>query len=181
MNTDNQSYGDLSTCGEVRFVRILPGPIERVWQYLTDPEKRGLWLARGTTDLRVGGKVMLEFYNTKISEAGDIIPEKYREDCQDGCNFTGTILRCEPPYVYSHNWGGPESEVTYELSEVGDNVQLVLTHRKLGDDKDQLISVSAGWHTHVDILSAKLEGSQPPSFWSRHTLLEKEYEAKLQE
>ena len=31
----------------VRFERLLPGPIERVWSYLTDSEKRGKWLASG--------------------------------------------------------------------------------------------------------------------------------------
>src|SRR5205814_4406784 len=40
----------------VRLERMLPGPIERVWAYLTDSEKRKTWFASGIFDLRVGGK-----------------------------------------------------------------------------------------------------------------------------
>src|SRR5262245_18404599 len=29
--------------GAISFMRVLPGPIERVWAYLTEPEKRGKW------------------------------------------------------------------------------------------------------------------------------------------
>ena len=40
---------------EVRFERLLPGPIETVWAYLTDSKMRGEWLASGPMELRVGG------------------------------------------------------------------------------------------------------------------------------
>ena len=33
-------YGIVTEAGAVRFERLLPGPIERVWAYLTDPDKR---------------------------------------------------------------------------------------------------------------------------------------------
>src|SRR5664279_1697249 len=36
----NEQPGKFTTPAEVRLVRTLPGPIERVWEYLTDPEKR---------------------------------------------------------------------------------------------------------------------------------------------
>jgi uncharacterized protein YndB with AHSA1/START domain len=42
MNT-NEAYGKFITPGEVRIVRLLPGPIERIWDYLTVPEKRARW------------------------------------------------------------------------------------------------------------------------------------------
>ena len=29
----------------VRLERLLPGPIERVWAYLTEPDKRATWFA----------------------------------------------------------------------------------------------------------------------------------------
>ncbi|HUK06032.1 MAG TPA: SRPBCC domain-containing protein, partial [Burkholderiales bacterium] len=43
----------------IRFERLLPGPIERVWEYLTVSEKRAAWLAAGEFDLRVGGRIEL--------------------------------------------------------------------------------------------------------------------------
>jgi uncharacterized protein YndB with AHSA1/START domain len=36
----NEQYGKFTSRAEVRIVRTLPGPIERIWDYLTDPEKR---------------------------------------------------------------------------------------------------------------------------------------------
>ena len=49
-------YGVVTDAGTVRLERILPGPIERVWSYLTESEKRGQWFAAGEMELRVGGR-----------------------------------------------------------------------------------------------------------------------------
>ena len=177
------AYGEFTSPGELRFVRVLPGPIERVWESLTDPAKRGRWLAFGRIEPRIGGENHLEFHNTKLSAPGDDIPEKYVADCSDGCGFTGRITRWEPPRVLAHTWGeadGSASEVTFELSEAGDGrITLVLTHRRLGDSRDTLLSVSAGWHTHLAILLAELAGTPAPSFWSTHTQLESDYAMRL--
>ena len=51
--------------GTVRLERLLPGPLERVWAYITESDKRAKWLAAGEFDLRVGGKVRLEFDNSQ--------------------------------------------------------------------------------------------------------------------
>ena len=37
-------YGERIDDTTVRFERLLPGPIERVWEYLTDGDKRATWL-----------------------------------------------------------------------------------------------------------------------------------------
>lgn len=179
---NNDQPASFPARGEVRLVRHLPGPIERVWEYLTDPEKRATWLARGPLEAKAGGRITLEFHNTKLSAPGDRIPAKYEADCQDGCSFTGRVVRCEPPRVLVHTWGeadGSESEVTFELEPEGGRVRFTLTHRRLGNDRAVLTSVSAGWHTHVAILVAQLEGAPAPSFWSTHTRLEAEYEKWL--
>jgi uncharacterized protein YndB with AHSA1/START domain len=182
MKTANDSPVQLTGPGEVRLVRSLPGPIERVWAYLTEPDKRATWLARGPFEAKAGGKIRLEFHNSKLSVPGEKIPEKYAADCQDGCNFTGRVTRCEPPRVLVHTWGeadGSESEVTFELTPDGGRVRFMITHRRLGDNRAVLTSVCAGWHTHVAILIARLEGAATPSFWSTHTRLEAEYEQRL--
>ncbi len=49
-------YGELIAPDTVRFKRLLPGTIDRVWSYLVDSEKRGKWLAGGDTEERVGGR-----------------------------------------------------------------------------------------------------------------------------
>src|SRR5437762_3029640 len=51
--------------GTVKMERLLPGPVERVWAYITDSKKRSLWLAAGEFDLRVGGEIRLQFDNSK--------------------------------------------------------------------------------------------------------------------
>lgn len=171
-------HGQLTSPGEVRFVRILPAPIERVWEYLTDPAKRGRWLARGHLTPQVGGENHLEFHNTQLSGQPEQITPKYQKDAADGCGFTGHITRWEPPHVLAHTWGeedGSISEVTFELSESAGAVTLVLTHRRLGDSRDLLLSAAAGWHTHLDILAAQLNGVAPPLFWTTHERLEAEY------
>ena len=52
-------YGERIDETTVRFERLLPGPIDRVWAARTDGDPRATWLAGGSTDLRVGGKVEL--------------------------------------------------------------------------------------------------------------------------
>jgi hypothetical protein len=54
-------YGVVTEARTVRLERVLPGPIERVWAYLTDSKKRGRWFASGPMDLRLGGEVSSGF------------------------------------------------------------------------------------------------------------------------
>jgi uncharacterized protein YndB with AHSA1/START domain len=43
----------------VRFERLLPGPIERVWDFLTKPEHLATWLGEAHFEGRAGGFVEL--------------------------------------------------------------------------------------------------------------------------
>jgi hypothetical protein len=73
-----------------------------------------------------------------------------------------------------------ESDVTFELTPQGKTVQLVLTHRSRGTDLPFLTGYASGWHTHLTLLIAELEGAPRPSFWSLHLRLRADY-VKLQE
>lgn len=42
---DDTGYGEKIAEESIRFERLLPGPIERVWAFLTESDKRGQWLA----------------------------------------------------------------------------------------------------------------------------------------
>lgn len=55
------NYGKFTEPETLQFERLLPGPKERVWDYLTKSELRGKWLASGSMDLREGGNVKLVF------------------------------------------------------------------------------------------------------------------------
>jgi uncharacterized protein YndB with AHSA1/START domain len=169
-------YGVVTEPGTVRIQRVLPGPIERVWDYLTDAEKRGLWLASGAMEPRVGGRVDLHFRNSELSEHGEEPPEKYR-DCGSGGEDFGRVTAWEPPRRLAYTWQGG-SEVSFELTPGDTGVLLVLVHRRLGD-RDTMLSVSAGWHAHLAILADRLEGRAARPFWSTHARLEAEYERLL--
>ena len=173
-------YGELLDSNTVRFERLLPGPIERVWGYLVESEKRAQWLCGGETDSVVGGNIDMRFHNASLSSADDIArPEKYK-DMPEEISFSGKVTRYEPPRALSHTWDFDDeaSEVCYELEEVGDKVRLILTHRKL-HSSEVVLSVSGGWHTHLDILVAIFEHKKPKPFWKTQTAFTAEYERRL--
>ena len=161
-----------STLGEpatVKLERLLPGPIERVWAFITESDKRAKWLAAGDFDLRVGGRVELRFDNNKLS------PAKPRAGEAGAHVSGGVITRLEPPHLLVHTWKSEkwDTECTYQLAERGNDVLLTILHRNLG--KDFVLPVMGGWDVHTGILEDVLKGVQPREFWSTHERLVKEY------
>jgi uncharacterized protein YndB with AHSA1/START domain len=163
-------YGGVSGPGAFRIERVLPGPIERVWAYVTEPEKRSKWLASGTIELRIGGRVELKF------RFADLSSEKTPADGIDGCEICGRITQCNPPRLLSYTWGNERyaSEVTFELKEQGNSVLLVVTHRRLGD-VGEMVSVASVWHTHLGILTDHLSGLKLRPFWESKARMQEEY------
>jgi uncharacterized protein YndB with AHSA1/START domain len=168
-----QSLGKMIEADTLRFERKLRGPIDRVWAYLTESEKRGKWLASGEMELVEGGKVNLRFLHSELSPEAGSPPEKYKA-LEGGHSFTGTILRVEAPKLLSFTWEG-DSFVTFELEDLVETVLLTVTHRKLPTDPGVRVSVLGGWHTHLDILGANLDGKTPPNFWILDSLMEEQY------
>lgn len=172
-------YGVAVAPGTVRLERVLPGPIDRVWAYLTDPEKRGSWLAKGPMDLYVGGAVRLEFvFSEYTSEA---TPAKYASEAACGHAVEGEVTVCEPPQRLAFSWseaGHDPSEVTFELTPRDGDVHLVVTHRRLPHRKG-MVSVAGGWHIHLGILADRLAGVAPRAFWAAHLALEPEYATRF--
>ncbi len=149
-------FGTLLDANTVRFERLLPGPIERVWAYLTQPQFLRTWLAESSMDLRVGGAVALRFDT-------DEVPAR----AKGGAIDQGIITRYEPPHRLAYTWqkapNGPvTSHVAFELEAVEDQVRLVLTHSKL--PHSSLASFGAGWHTHLTVLGARLQALEPSPF-----------------
>jgi uncharacterized protein YndB with AHSA1/START domain len=168
-----EKQGVLMDQDTIRFERKLNGSLEKVWSYLTESDKRGKWLATGEMDLFEGGNVNLYFLHKALSPIAGSPPEKYKH-IESGSGFTGKILQIDPPHLLSFTWQD-HSEVTFELEETGDSVLLILTHRKLSDKKQARLGMAGGWHTHLDILIACLQGDIPPNFWSTHARMEELY------
>lgn len=161
----------------VRIERILPGPIERVWAYLTESDKRATWFAGGDFELRAGGKAELRFNHADLS-ADKIPPEKYRG--MKNFVMESAIIQCDPPrlLVFTMKMGDANTEVTFELAPRGKDTHLVVTHRRLGN-RERMVNIASGWDAHLGILEDRLKGVEPRGFWTTHAKLEKEYQARL--
>ena len=172
-------FGRVVADGTVRFERLLPGPVERVWRYLTDPEKRGAWLAPGPMELHPGGRVELRFRHADLSPRREPIPERFQQ-WEGGATVRGRITQCEPPRLLAYTWAeeSGESEVTFELSPRGEDVLLVVTHRRL-DGRELVVGVSGGWHVHLAILADVLQGREPAPFWSAFLQVERAYDERI--
>jgi uncharacterized protein YndB with AHSA1/START domain len=172
-------FGVVTGPDTVVFERLLPGPIERVWAYLTESDKRAKWFAAGDMELRVGGKVELIFRNSELAPAGEPVPERYRAHSQE-IRSEGRVTRCEPPRLLSFLWGGANdgSEITFELSPQGTDVRLVLTHSRLAN-RAAMVDVSGGWHIHLRVLADQLRGRPKQPFWSTLEQLEAAYEQRI--
>lgn len=170
----DSAYGELIDPTAVRITRMLPGPIDRVWRYLTDSGLRGQWLATGDMTLERGSSVELVWRNGELGDVHEPPPEGMSAENRMVCE----VMRAEPPHMLVIGWGASDGEVTFELRPQGSQVMLTLTHRRL-PDRAKLLSVSAGWHAHLDILVARLDGTSPPGFWSNWTALMAAYDKRL--
>lgn len=170
----DKGYGVLKDSETFRIERLLPGPIERVWGYLTDREKRRKWFGGGPMELRTAGRVELQFRFSELSS------ETTPADQADACEVAGWVTQCEPPRLLSYTWGiEPDaSEVSFELEERGQQVLLVITHRRL-KSREMAVKVASGWHTHLELLGDHLNDREPRPFWTTKTRLEEEYRERL--
>ena len=158
--------------GTVKLERLLPGPVERVWAYIVESDKRAKWLAAGEFELRIGGKVRLEFDNASLPNEKPL-PAEYKEAGKG--QFEGVITRLEPNRLLSHTWrwDSGDTEVTYELTPRGKQVLLTIVHRRLS--KELVSKVLGGWDVHSGILEDILNGVAPRPFWATHDKLTPEY------
>ncbi|MEQ9314992.1 MAG: SRPBCC family protein [Henriciella sp.] len=171
-------YGVLKSDGLLEFERLLPGPIERVWDYFVKPELRAKWLCGGETGSAPGGLFRMSFDNARLSRSP--APDKYAD--QEVVSFDGEILVFDPPHHLEFSWpseqGNPPTQVSVKLSSEGEKVRLVLRHWRL--ESDEFINgASAGWHAHLDLLEDNLMGRELKDFWPHHMALEAVYAERL--
>lgn len=153
--------------------RWLPGPAERIWRYLTDAELRRLWLADGVMVPRAGAPLELIWRNDGLSSPGDPRPEGFAEEQR----MTSRVIAFDPPHRLVIAWGA-SGEVAFDLLPRGDRVLLRITHSGLGDPAPRSM-IAAGWHSHLDILRARLDGGAAPSFWGHWAGLRAEYDRQF--
>lgn len=168
--TDN--FGKLTAPSTLTIQRWLPGPVDRLWSYLTDSDKRAKWLAAGDMSLAPGAPLELVWRNKQISDANDPMPAGFAEEQR----MQTHIISAQPMQMLSFAWGA--GTVTFELTPKDDKVLLTVTHTGLSATSG-LTQIAAGWHIHLDIMEAVLTGTKAPSFWSGWTSLHADYTARL--
>lgn len=173
MNDLPTSYGTISEDATLSIQRVLPGPIERVWAYLTESELRRLWLAGGPMALTPGGEMNLTWRNDELTQPSGKRPEGFGAEH----SMSGHVTSVDPPRKLTITWSDT-GEVTFDLTQQGDKVLLKLTHRRIVDRRMRVM-VGAGWHMHLDILVARLEGVQCEPFWDGWSRLRDEYDQRL--
>ena len=165
-------YGKLLGPGKLEFSRVFDADIEKVWQFIVDPEKRKLWFCGGSTDQHVGGEIVLEFDHRRLSESAP--PDKYASE--ETSIHRGEILVYDPPHKLSFAWfeseGGGVVEIT--LAATNGRTELLLVHTGI-EGQDVLVSGLAGWHGHLDLMGEVLSGQRATDFWVRDQELEAEY------
>ncbi len=80
--------------------RRLPGPLERVWSFIVDGERRRQWLAAGTLEPVPGATFELVWRNDELSASPTERPAGWDEEYRASC----TVTEAEPPHHLTFRW-----------------------------------------------------------------------------
>ena len=166
------AYGVLTEPATLTIQRMLPGPIERVWAYLTESDLRRKWLAAGEMEMKVGAPFELVWRNSELTDPPGKRPDGFGEEHR----MQSEITELDPPRKLAFTWG-KSGGVSMELEPRGERVLLTVIHRRL-PDRGTMVGVSTGWHAHLDMLAARLTGEEPEPFWDGFSRLRKEYDQR---
>ena len=136
---------------QVRIERVLPAPIQDVFDAWTDPNRMAEWLspvghAEAEVDLQVTGRF-------KVSMIGETTRIEH----------TGEYLVVNPPNELSFTWqslytGSEPSVVTVLFQAEGDETRIVLIHRRLPEG--QVDPHTQGWEAMITRLAGLLDRTQ---------------------
>jgi uncharacterized protein YndB with AHSA1/START domain len=171
--TAASAYGVLTEPTTLKIQRLLPGPIERAWAYLTKSELRRQWLASGEMEMKVGASFELVWRNDELTNPPGQRPPGFGVEHR----MKSRITELDPPRKLSFTWGG-SGDVTFELEPKGGEVQLTVIHRRL-PDRGMMLMVGAGWHMHLDVLVARATGTETGPFWDGWMRLKQEYDRRI--
>jgi uncharacterized protein YndB with AHSA1/START domain len=118
----------------VRFERVYPHPVERVWRSVTVPEEMAVWFPSTVeVDLREGGDMRFTFDEHQVEP------------------MDGKVVELDPPKVFAFLWG--EDLLRLELAPEGEGTRLTLT--QLLRSADEAARNAAGWHVCLDKLGGE--------------------------
>lgn len=167
-------YGMLTDPTTLRIERLLPGPADRVWDYLTQSELRRKWFAAGEMTLEPGAPLELVWRNDELTDPPGSRPENHSPENR----MQSRMLEVDPPHKLAFAWGANGSTVTFELAPQGTDVLLTIVHRGI-PDRGSALSFGPGWHAHLDVLAAILANEAPRPFWDEVARLRADYAERL--
>ncbi|QXC60797.1 SRPBCC family protein [Aquihabitans sp. G128] len=158
--TDDPNAATLDDDGgrhRIRFQRLLPHPVERVWAALTEPDELAAWFPTTIEgDLEPGASLRFGFRGTADASLG----------------FTGAVVAVDPPRLLAFLWGTDELRMELEPTTDGG---CLLTFTDTVDVLGHSARNAAGWHVCLDRLPEHLGGaevdaptSEPTNEWQAH-------------
>jgi uncharacterized protein YndB with AHSA1/START domain len=166
-------HGVLTEPATLKIQRRLPGPIDRVWAYLTDSELRSRWLAAGPMEMKAGAPFEFVWRNDELTRPPGRRPPGFAEEQR----MHSRIVEVDPPRKLVFTWNG-SGDVSFELEPEGNEVLLTVIHRRL-PSRSTLLMVAAGWHMHLDTLVARATGKEAAPFWDGWSRLHTEYDSRI--
>lgn len=148
----------------VRLERVLDAPVEKVWPFIIDGEKRARWFMGGPTDPHADGMMTLTIDHDSISPEPGEAPDWYKPHA--GTSQQHRIIAIDPPRRLQFDWNDG-SVVTFTLEPFGNRTRFVILHEGLKDGAE-MAGVSGGWHTHSFVLAEVVAGRTPANFWKLH-------------
>ena len=132
------AYGVLTEPATLKIQRLLPGPIERVWAYLTESDLRRQWLAAGQMEMKVGAPFEFVWRNDELTNPPGQRPPGFSDEHR----MQSHITELDPPRKLAITWGS-NGGVSFELEPEGNEVLLTVIHRRV-PDRATLLNASAG-------------------------------------
>ena len=154
--------------------RDFSAPPETVWGFWTKADQRAQWLAGGEDIVAPDRPV-----NFVFDRAQHGVPISSETGEAEGvARVEGYVSAFERPTVLGlelRGSGSMATTLTVSLRGRDDgHTDLRLVHERV--PKDELVQAAAGWHAHLDLLLACLEGSPPPDFTKRFAQLLEGYQ-----
>src|SRR4051812_27502536 len=94
------AFGALTEPATLTLQRLLPGPIERIWAYLTESDLRRQWLAAAQMDLKVGAPFELVWRNDELTDPPGQRPPGFHDEHR----MQSRITEVDPPRKLAFTW-----------------------------------------------------------------------------
>jgi uncharacterized protein YndB with AHSA1/START domain len=136
---------------EFVYTVYIAAPVERVWNALVDSDvTRQYWGHENRSDWKPGSRW-----------------EHVRIGPDNVVDIAGKVIEIDPPHRLVTSWHAPDgegdsartSQVTYEITPMGEESKLVVTHSDL-NEPGMRAGVSAGWPLVLSSLKSFLESGK---------------------